>query len=67
MPYHFEIFQEKSLALGRIRRWWWRLKAGNNEIMAGSTEGYDSEQNVLRAIGRVKEEVAAAKIYKVES
>lgn len=68
MPYRFEIFPEKKAqTLLASQRWWWRLKAGNGEIMAGSTEGYDSEQNVLRAIGRVKEEIGAAKIYKVDS
>lgn len=63
MPYHFEIFPGKTQTLVTTKRWWWRLVAGNHKIVADSSEGYDSEQNVLRAIGRVKEEITAAQIY----
>ena len=35
--------------------WRWRFQAGNNRILADSSEGYDSPSNCQRAIHRVKE------------
>lgn len=36
------------------QEWRWRFQAGNNEVLADSSEGYASEANVKRAIANVK-------------
>jgi uncharacterized protein YegP (UPF0339 family) len=38
----------------RKSEWRWRFQAKNNQILADGSEGYDSEQNVKRAIQNVK-------------
>lgn len=38
----------------------WRLRDGNNEIIADSGEGYDSKSNCQRAIENVKNEAPGA-------
>jgi uncharacterized protein YegP (UPF0339 family) len=44
----------------RGRRWFWRLKAGNGEIVAhGSTRGYSRRIDAETAIGLVRASGAA--------
>lgn len=38
----------------RANQWRWRLFAGNNRIIADSSEGYHNKQDCLHAIGLVK-------------
>lgn len=33
--------------------WYWRLRDGNNKIIADGSEGYVSEANVIRAVNNV--------------
>ena len=33
--------------------WYWRLRDGNNKIIADGSEGYASEANVIRAVNNV--------------
>lgn len=37
------------------REWRWRLKAGNGEIVADSGEGYTTQAECFRSIGRLKQ------------
>ena len=37
--------------------WYWRLRDGNNKIVADGAEGYSSEQAVKRAIENVKNDI----------
>lgn len=43
-------------------QWYWRLKAGNHEIMAIGGEGFSSEQSISKSIENVKLEIRMAKI-----
>jgi uncharacterized protein YegP (UPF0339 family) len=43
---------------GRNRKYFWRLKAGNGEIVADSAEGYASKSNARRAWTTVKRGIA---------
>lgn len=45
-PY-FEVYP--SWKLLRRQRWYWRLVAGNGEIVAVSAEAFASKSNALRA------------------
>jgi uncharacterized protein len=42
--------------------WRWRLRAGNNKIVAEPGEGYESYPECLRAIERFRAEVAEAPV-----
>jgi uncharacterized protein YegP (UPF0339 family) len=44
----FQIYKDKA---GEFR---WRLRAGNNEIVASSGEGYTTKQNCKKGIDTVK-------------
>ncbi len=50
----FEIFEDKS------GQWRWRLRAANDELVAMSEEGFASKASVVRALGVVRKNVAAA-------
>lgn len=45
---YFQIFQDASY------QWRWRLRAGNNQIVATSGESYTSKQNCRYAVDLVK-------------
>lgn len=53
----FEYFQSE-----KDEQWYWRFKAGNNELMAIGGEGFVSEQSILKSIANVKVEIPAAEI-----
>lgn len=42
-PYTLEIYQAKD-------GWRWRIKAGNNKIVADSAEAYKTKRGVERAV-----------------
>ena len=45
----FEIFT------GKTGTFWWRFRAANGQIVAGSTEGYCSLASARRAVYRTRE------------
>jgi uncharacterized protein YegP (UPF0339 family) len=45
--YRFEIVE------GTDSLWYWRLRAGNNRIVADGAEGYASASNAIRAAKRL--------------
>lgn len=47
--------------------WWWRFRASNGQIIAGSTEGYKNEAHCLQMIGRIRGGSPEATIMKVEA
>jgi len=50
----FEIYEDKA------GEWRWRLRAANDELVAMSEEGFASKASVVRALGVVRKNVAAA-------
>ena len=52
--YRFEYFQSE--------KWYWRLKAGNHEIMAIGGEGFSSEAEVIHQINLFKNNAVEAQI-----
>lgn len=44
---HFEFYQ------GEDGQWYWRLKDGNNQIVAVGGEGYTRSEDAIRAITNV--------------
>ena len=38
---------------GKKKMWYWRVKAGNNKIVADSAEGYHNRQHCARMINRL--------------
>lgn len=44
----FEVFQDKA------KKWRWRLKAGNGQIVATSGESFSSRSNAVSAATTVK-------------
>jgi large subunit ribosomal protein L21 len=50
----FEIFEDKS------GQWRWRLRAANGELVAMSEQGFASKASVVRTLGVVRKNVAAA-------
>lgn len=60
MKVRFEIFKKSRLL--RSPRWYWRLVAANNEIIAIGTEPFDSQANTKRAIKAVRQYAAQADI-----
>ena len=55
----FEIF---AAADGK---WWWRLKAANNEIVAGSHQGRTRKRDMVRAVEKLKRGIRGATIREV--
>ena len=55
--YRFEYFKSE-----KDEQWYWRLKAGNHEIMAISGEGFSSEKIVIEQINLFKKVAADAAI-----
>ena len=56
----FELFEDQG------GEWRWRLRHDNGEIIGDSGEGYASKSNAKRALGRVREHVAAADYLRVD-
>ena len=56
----FELFEDNA---GEYR---WRLRHDNGNIIGDSGEGYASKSNAKRAVGRVREHVAAADYLRVD-
>ena len=56
----FELFEDAG---GKPR---WRLRHDNGNIIGDSGEGYASKSNAKRALGRVREHVAAADYLRVD-
>jgi large subunit ribosomal protein L21 len=50
----FEIFEDKS------GQWRWRLRAANGELVAMSEQGFASKASVVRTLGVVRKNAAAA-------
>ena len=55
--YRFEYFKSD-----KGEKWYWRLKAGNNEIMAIGGEGFSSEQSISNSIKNVEVEIGKAEV-----
>lgn len=64
MKSRFEVFKKTRLL--RSPRWYWRLVAPNNEIIAVGTEPFDSEANAKRAIKTLRKYVATSDILGTE-
>ena len=56
--YRFEYFQSDR----DKKKWYWRLKASNHQIMATGGQGFRSKRNILGSIENVKEEIGRAEI-----
>jgi len=56
----FELFEDASA------EWRWRLRHDNGNVIGDSGEGYASKSNAKRALGRVREHVAAADYLRVD-
>jgi len=53
----FEIYEDNA------GEWRWRLRGGNQQIVADSGEGYDSRDGVEQAVERVREYAPDADTY----
>ena len=56
----FELFEDDA------GEWRWRLAHDNGNVIGDSGEGYVSKSNAKRALGRVREHVAAADYLRVD-
>lgn len=56
----FEYYRDKK------DEWRWRLVASNNKVVADSGEGYESENAVKEAIGRIRGGAAMATVVKAD-
>lgn len=56
--YYFEIYRDGT----PVRRWRWRLKAGNGENVANGGEGYSTKQACEMAVERIRENAGNADI-----
>ncbi|EMA60193.1 HVO_2922 family protein [Halorubrum lipolyticum] len=56
----FELFEDAG------GDWRWRLRHDNGNVIGDSGEGYASKSNAKRALGRVREHVAAADYLRVD-
>ena len=56
----FELFEDAGA------EWRWRLRHDNGNVISDSGEGYASKSNAKRALGRVREHVAAADYLRVD-
>ena len=45
---------------GEDSQWYWRMKSGNNRIIATGGEGYVSKRNALRAIKKLINDIRKA-------
>jgi uncharacterized protein len=52
----FEVYQDKA------EEYRWRLKAGNNQILATASEGYKEKRSCLSAIESIKRDAPNAPI-----
>ena len=59
---HFEKFRSK-----KNNQWYWRLRAGNGQIIATGGEGYASERSCDNGIASVKTADANTPVETVES
>lgn len=56
----FQVYSRRTL-FGR--RWYWRLRARNNEVIAqGETNGYHNRGDCVHAVERIREEAAGAPV-----
>lgn len=44
----FEIYP------GRDRKWWWRLKSANGQIVGGSCQGYTRQRDARAIVKRLR-------------
>lgn len=58
MPPEFEVYQ------GDDEQFYWRLKAGNGQIIATGAEGYTTKGAAIRAVDGVEKSVAAIVVAK---
>ncbi|MES3160681.1 MAG: DUF1508 domain-containing protein [Halorubrum sp.] len=56
----FELFEDAG------GEWRWRLRHRNGNIIADSGEGYASKSNAKRALGRIRDHVAAAEYLRID-
>jgi len=56
----FELFEDAGA------EWRWRLRHDNGNVLSDSGEGYASKSNAKRALGRVRDHVAAADYLRVD-
>jgi uncharacterized protein YegP (UPF0339 family) len=56
----FEVYEDKA---GEFR---WRLKAGNNQIVAVASEGYKEKSGAERALATIKAGAAKAEVVEVK-
>lgn len=57
----FELFKKWGL---RGPRWYWRLKAGNGEIIAQS-EGYKNQIDAIHTMELIKRNVSRAEVVEL--
>lgn len=57
---YFQLYQDKA------GEWRWKLKAGNHEVIADSSEGYKQKASALHGIELVKG-CAAAEVKEITS
>ncbi len=60
---YFQVYREAQG--GRNAEWRWRLRAGNNEIIAVG-ESYSSRASCLHAVNLVKEVTARTRVDEIE-
>lgn len=56
----FEIYQSRN------KEWRWRLRAGNNKIIADSGEGYSRKSAAQKAVHRYQDATWSAEIVLIE-
>jgi uncharacterized protein YegP (UPF0339 family) len=52
----FEIFQSRSTG-----DWWWRLRAKNGKVIAGSAEGYKRKSHAITMTEKIAGQIAEAR------
>ena len=57
MSTHFEVFKSDKNS-----EWYWRLRAGNNQVIAVGGEGYKDKDDCLHGIDLVKRDAADAPV-----
>lgn len=55
----FQIFSRRTI---RGKRWYWRMRAGNGEVIAQS-EGYRNRSDAIETVALVRTEAAAAAVH----
>lgn len=62
----FEVYMSRTVPLRR-QRWYWRLRAGNGEVVARSSEAYGNGTDAERGAGDAQAIAArTVKIVRVE-